>query len=81
MATKNAPMEKKVKAGGVTTLVTGVVVWLLGRYVFGGVVPADVVLGVEAIVPTAAGTYAAWRADHTPRHAAPAAGRTPQSYQ
>lgn len=72
MAKTNAPVEAKVKAASATALVTGVVVWLLGRYVFGGVVPADVVLGVEAVIPAVLAAYAGWQAQHTPR--LPAAG-------
>lgn len=64
---KNAPVEAKVKAASATALVTGVVVWLLGRYVFGGVVPADVVLAVEAVIPGALAAYAGWKARHTAR--------------
>ena len=64
---QNAPVETKVKAASVTFLVSAVAVWLLGRYVFGGVVPADVVLGVEAVIPAVLAAYAGWKAKHTPR--------------
>lgn len=74
---QTAPVEAKVKAAGATALVTGVAVWLLGRYVFGGVVPADVVLAVEAVIPGVLAAYAGWKAKHTPRPAhVPATDRT-----
>jgi hypothetical protein len=67
MAKTNAPVEAKVKAASATALVAGVVVWLLGRYVFGGIVPADIVLGVEAVIPAVLAAYAGWKAKHTLR--------------
>ncbi|PXY27443.1 holin [Prauserella muralis] len=71
MAKKHAPVEVKVKASAAAATVTGVVLALLGQYVFGGEVP-DLVEGI--VEPLVSGgvlggiTFGAgWWARHSPR--------------
>ena len=61
------PVEAKVKAGAGAAVVTAFVVWLLGRYVFRGVVPAEVVDLVALAVPGLAALVGGYLAPHTPR--------------
>jgi len=65
------PIEKKVQASTAAAAVSGVLLWVLGRYVFKAAVP-DVVTswvyaGVPALVTFAAGYYA----KHTDRPPVP----------
>lgn len=61
------PVETKVLASTVASVLTGYVVTLLGVYVFRGTVPAAVVDVAGALVTGAVTFGAGWLAKHTPR--------------
>lgn len=60
-------VETKVTVATVASTLTGVVVLLLGTYVFGGAVPVAVTSVVGGLVVGAVTFAAAWLAKHTPR--------------
>lgn len=63
-----APVETKVTAATVASALTGLVLWLLGRYVFGDEAIPDAVVAIIAIGVPGIVTFAAgWLAPHTPR--------------
>ena len=66
------PVEKKVQAGTAAALVSGVLVWALGRYVIKGDVPPIVLAAIYAAVPGVLTFAAAWLAPHTHRRPEPA---------
>jgi hypothetical protein len=76
-----APVELKVKAGTAAAAVAGLVLWVLGRYVFKGAVPDVVASWVYAIVPAAVTFAAGYLTRHTPRPdlAAPAPPAVPDA--
>lgn len=64
------PVHPKVKAGTIAAAVSGIIVWLLGRYVLHGHVDATVTAEVYAAVPALLTFAAGWL---TPAKAAVAA--------
>lgn len=68
-----AAVETKVKAGTAAAAVSGVVVFLLARYVFKGNVPDVYASWIYILVPAVLTFAAGWIFPHTPRAAAPAA--------
>lgn len=62
-----AVVEAKVKGGAAGAAVAGLVVWLLGAYVFPGDVPEPVRAVVDVVVPGVVAFAAGWLARHTPR--------------
>jgi hypothetical protein len=72
-----ASLEPKVKAGSAAALVAGVLVWVLGRYLFRGSVPAPVVALIDAAVPAAFALAAGYLAPHQTRAGEPAAPAAP----
>jgi hypothetical protein len=72
-----APIEAKVKASSAAALVSGVIVWLLGKYVLkSGVGSADQAL-IYAAVPLVLTALAGYFAPHTYRPVPPPAPVTP----
>jgi hypothetical protein len=65
--------ERKVQAGTAAAAVSGVVLWVLGRYVFRGAVPDVFASWIYAIVPGLVTFAAGYLAKHTPRPAVPRA--------
>jgi hypothetical protein len=61
------PVEKKVQASTAAAVVSGMAVWLLGRYVFRGAVPDVFVSWVYMVIPGAMAFAAGYFAKHTPR--------------
>jgi len=71
-------VETKVKAGTAAAAAAGLVLWVLGRYVFKGAVPDVVASWVYAAIPAALTFAAGYYAKHTSRPApAPAAPPPP----
>jgi hypothetical protein len=64
-----APVETKVTASTAAAAVSGIVLWTLGRYVFGGTVPDVVASWIYVLVPAAVTFTAGYLAKHTPRPA------------
>ena len=62
-----APVERKVQASTAVAAVSGMVLWVLGRYVFGGDVPDVVASWVYVLVPGALTFAAGYLTKHTPR--------------
>jgi len=62
-----APVETKVKAGTAAAAVSGMILWVLGQYVFKGSVPDVVTSWVYVLVPAAVTFAAGYIARHTPR--------------
>ena len=60
-------IETKVKAGTAAGAVSGILLWVLGRYVFKGTVPDVAASWVYAAVPAVITFAAAYLAKHTPR--------------
>lgn len=65
------PVEAKVKTGSLAAGLSAVVLYFVGKYVFGGAVPAGLSAGLESLVVGAAG-YAVtfvtgYLTKHTPR--------------
>jgi hypothetical protein len=91
--TMSAPVELKVKVGGVAAAVTAGLLGLLGHVLPGGVVPDWAAVPLLALVTGAVTWGLAWLARHTPRDVVdvtnadagipsvipPPAGPTPQS--
>jgi hypothetical protein len=72
------PVENKVKASTAAAAVSGIVLWIIGRYAFkNGAVPDVVASWVYVLVPAAVTFAAGYLAKHTNRPAVPvpAAGR------
>ncbi len=67
-----APVERKVQASTATAAVSGMVLFVLGKYVFKGDVPDVVASWVYVLVPAVLTFAAGYLAPHTPRPAAPA---------
>ncbi|HEY3684913.1 MAG TPA: hypothetical protein VGL93_17915 [Streptosporangiaceae bacterium] len=59
--------ERKVSASTVAAAVAGLVIWLLGRYVFKGTVPDPVVLVVNVLMPGVLAFVAGYFTRHTHR--------------
>lgn len=59
------PVETKVKASTTAAAVSGMALWLLGRYVFKGSVPDVLASWVYVLVPGALAYAAGWLAPHT----------------
>lgn len=60
-------VEKKVQASTGAAAVSGLVLWVLGTYVFKGTVPDAVTTVVYVLVPAATAFAAGYLARHTPR--------------
>ncbi len=61
------PVELKVKASTAAAAVSGLALYVLGRYVFKGAVPDVVTSWTYAIVPALITFAAGYAARHTPR--------------
>ena len=61
------PIERKVQASSAAAAASGLLLWILGRYVFKGTVPDVVASWVYAAVPGVLAFAAGWLAKHTPR--------------
>ena len=62
------PVETKVKASTAAAAVSGIVLWIIGRYAFkGGAVPDVVASWVYVAVPAVVTFGAGYLAKHTPR--------------
>jgi hypothetical protein len=61
------PVEKKVQASTAAAAVSGLVVWVLGRYVFRGAVPDAVASWIYVVVPGLVTFAAGYLARHTGR--------------
>lgn len=72
-----APIERKVQASTAAAAVSGLLLWVLGTYVFKGSVPDVVASWVYAIIPALITLAAGYLAKHTPRPAPPAASHRP----
>jgi len=77
----SAPVEAKAKAAPAGSLVgalTGLVLYVLGTWVYDGAVPGDVqqvlLVAVPAVCGAAGSFWAAYRARHTPRGPGPPVG-------
>jgi len=64
------PVESKVKASTTAAAVSGIALWIIGRYAFKGSVPDVVTSWTYAIVPSILTFIAGYLAKHTPRPAA-----------
>lgn len=62
-----APVETKVKASTSVAAVSGLVLWILGKYAFKGEVPDVVASWVYFLVPGLLTFAAGYFAKHTPR--------------
>lgn len=62
-----APVETKVQASTAAAAVSGIVLWILGRYAFKGTVPDVVASWVYVLVPAVITFAAGYLARHTPR--------------
>jgi len=67
------PVELKVKTSTAAAAVSGLALYILGRYVFKGAVPDVVTSWTYAIVPALITFAAGYAARHTPRPAVPPA--------
>ena len=72
-----APVEKKVQASSLAAAVSGLALWVLGRYVFRGAVPDVVASWMYAIVPGALTFAAGYLVRHTTRSDLPPAPEPP----
>jgi hypothetical protein len=61
------PVERKVTASTGAAAVSGLVLFMLGRYVFKGAVPDVVASWIYVLVPSAVTFTAGYLARHTPR--------------
>lgn len=69
---RNYPVEAKVTASTGAGAVTPFVLWVLGKYLFGGAaVPDPVAALVMFIVPAVVVFVTGWVTRHTPRPAVP----------
>ncbi len=67
-----APVERKVQASTAAAAVSGLALWILGRYIFKGSVPDVVASWVYVVIPSAITFMAGYAARHTPRPVPPA---------
>jgi hypothetical protein len=65
------PIEKKVQASTGAAAVSGIVLWIIGRYIFKGSVPDVVASWTYVIVPALLTFAAGYAAKHTSRAAMP----------
>jgi hypothetical protein len=63
----NGPVETKVKASTAAAAVSGIVLWILGKYVFKGTVPDVIASWTYVLVPAVITFAAGYIAKHTPR--------------
>ena len=70
-----APVERKVQASTGAAAVSGLVLWVLGTYVFKGTVPDAVTTVVYVLVPAATAFAAGYLTRHTSRPRRPSAPR------
>ena len=61
------PIERKVQASTAAAAASGLLLWVLGRYVFKGAVPDVIASWVYAAVPGVLAFAAGWLTKHTPR--------------
>ena len=61
------PVETKVKASTAAAAVSGIVLWILGKYVFKGTVPDVIASWTYVLVPAVVTFAAGYIARHTPR--------------
>jgi hypothetical protein len=66
------PIERKVQASTAAAAVSGLILWVLGTYVFKGSVPDVVASWTYAIIPALITLAAGYLARHTPRPDIPA---------
>jgi len=62
-----APVERKVQASTATAAVSGMVLWVLGKYVFKGDVPDVFASWIYVLVPAGLTFVAGYFTKHTPR--------------
>jgi hypothetical protein len=62
-----APVERKVQASATVAAVSGMVLWVLGRYLFKGDVPDVIASWVYVAVPGVMAFAAGYLAKHTDR--------------
>jgi hypothetical protein len=62
-----APIERKVTASTGAAAASGLILWILGAYVFRGGVPDVIVSWVYVLVPGILAFGAGYLAKHTPR--------------
>lgn len=62
-----APVERKVQASTAAAAVSGLALWVLGRYIFKGSVPDVVASWVYVLVPSVVTFMAGYAAKHTDR--------------
>lgn len=72
-----AVVETKVQASTAAAAASGLILWLLGAYVFKGGVPDVIVSWVYVLVPGGLAFAAGYLARHTPRGQGEAAGNMP----
>jgi hypothetical protein len=72
-----APTETKVQASTAAAAASGLILWLLGAYVFRGGVPDVIVSWVYVLVPGILAFAAGYLARHTPRGQGEPAGNMP----
>ena len=65
------PVETKVKASTAAAAVSGIVLWILGKYVFKGTVPDVIASWTYVLVPAVITFAAGYIAKHTPRPVSP----------
>lgn len=68
-------VETKVQAATAAAVLSSLVLWVLGEYVFGDVVPAPLEAAVVLVVTGVATWVAGYVARHTPRPDLPTAQR------
>jgi hypothetical protein len=66
-----APVERKVTASTGAAAASGLILWILGAYVFRGGVPDVIVSWVYVLVPGILAFGAGYLAKHTPRPPVP----------
>ena len=71
------PVERKVQASSAAAAASGLLLFILGRYLFKGTVPDVVASWVYAVIPGVLAFAAGWLAKHTPRPEAAAAPAPP----
>lgn len=69
------PVERKVQASAVAAAISGMVLWIMGRYLFKGTVPDVIASWIYVAVPAAVTFTAGYLARHTNRPAAPLPAR------
>jgi hypothetical protein len=62
-----APVERKVQASTAAAALSGLLLWIAGRYIFKGSVPDVVASWVYVAVPSVITFMAGYAARHTPR--------------